>query len=69
MNPLAQLTPPRSVLLAKITRLKAKMQELEEGMLELNRHPAATDEMLRYSHRTHVQLTQKLREIEGRLTP
>lgn len=68
MNPLAQLTPPRSVLLIKVKRLRAKMQELEALMLELNRHPDATMDMLRESHECHVRLTQKLREIEGRLS-
>lgn len=67
MNLLAQLTPPRSVLLAKVKRIKGKMQELEALMLELNRHPDATMDMLRESHECHVRLTQKLREIEGRL--
>lgn len=63
------LPPTAFALRGKVARLKVKMQELEALMLELNRHPDTTMDMLRESHEMHIRLTSRLREIEGSLQP
>lgn len=61
------LPPTKLALRRNLAAVRQKLAELEVLMLELNRHPDVTMDMLRESHETHIRLSSKLRELEGRL--
>ncbi len=67
MRRLAELTPTKIALHIKFRKVTKKIEELEALLLELNRHPEATPEMVLDAQRTYARLSARLREIEGEL--